>query len=379
MIPEGARFDAGRDQPRHGADGIKEDLARQLTLMANRALPYRRLTAAVLRLLDHPVYGPPLAANMRRAWRRRMFRTFYERPLLLFAGLRADALADGAGHPLHAALRDDAPDPAVITDATVRSALDTARTGLWTSLGLRRVQTNETSRALAWLWPAGIAGCSGGARPLVLVDVGCSAGLNLVGDRLPAPWTIAGSVPLPVVHEPVVVARLGLDERPLDALREEDAWWLRACVWPGETDRLRRLDSAVATFSALRGTPDAVEIVRRDCIGASACVRGALGKAPQGTLAIVYQTMMSGYLDAATRAAFENSLEQLVTTSPPRSVLWVDLEVTGSPTSPKPAEMWVHARDRDRVVRLLLGTMGYHPTDVAVREDGVRELARLFA
>jgi hypothetical protein len=378
MVQEGARFEGLREQARHGVDGLKEDLTRQLTLMGNRSASYRTLTTHLVRLLDHSAQGASVTESLRRAWRRRAFRSFYERPLLLFAALRADALADGPSHPLHAALRDDAPEATAITDAALRVALDPARTGLWTSLSLRRVQTNETSRALAWLWPAALAKCSAGGRPLVLVDVGCSAGLNLIADKLPGAWTTGGATPLEVAEGPRVVGRIGLDERPLDVANSDDAKWLRACVWPGETQRRQRLDAAIEAFERMRGGPDHVEVVRRDCIAAASLARAAVATAPPDTLTIVYQTMMSGYLDAASRAAFEGSLEQLVVSSPARSVLWVDLEVTGPPTSPKPAELRVRARQGDRCVSFLIGAMGYHPTEVSVREDAVRELASLI-
>src|SRR5580704_11166823 len=82
---------AGDAAQRRGAEGIREDLARQLTLMAHRAASYRRLVQHVLHLLDDPGYGPALIASMQRAWRNREFRAYYERPLLLFAALRSDA------------------------------------------------------------------------------------------------------------------------------------------------------------------------------------------------------------------------------------------------------------------------------------------------
>jgi hypothetical protein len=371
------RADAARDVPRRGADGIKDDLARQLTLMANRAASYRKLVPLLVQLLDDPHLGPALFSAMQRAWRSREFLAFYERPLLLFAALRADALADGASHPLHAALRDDAPNPDAMTEAALREAISPSQTGLWTSLGLRRVQTNETSRALAWLWPAALAGCSGGARPVLLVDVGCSAGLNLIGDLLPYVWTAAGA-PLSVVQRPKVVGRFGLDERPLDVTRADDARWLRACIWPGETQRLERLDKALAGLRAARDRGQQVEVVRRDATGAPAYARNAVASAPPNTLTIVYQTMMSGYLDAASRAAFEDGLHQLLMSSPQGAVLWVDLEVTGPATSPRPAELWVHARNGDQRVDLMLGTTGYHPADVSARRDAVRDLTRIL-
>jgi hypothetical protein len=364
------------EAPRRGTDGLKEDLSRQLTLMAKRAAPYRKIVPIFVQLLDDPDDGPLLQSHLQRAWKSREFRAYYERPLLLFATLRFDALSDGPSHPLHRALRDESPELDAITVASVKSALDGSRTGIWTTLALRRVQTNDTSRALAWLWPAGIAGCSGGARPLVLVDVGCSAGLNLVGDALPHVWTTTAGVPLRVVERPRVVGRFGLDDRPLEGTRADDALWLRACIWPGETGRLQRLDAALRSFRAARDRGESIEVVKRDATSAAAYVRAAA--APKDALTIVYQTMMAGYLDASSRASFEGGLDQLVVSSPPRSLLRVDLEVTGPATSPRPAELWVHARMGDARASFLLGTTGYHPAEVSVREEAVRELGALM-
>jgi hypothetical protein len=363
---------------RRGSEGLKDDLARQLTLMAHRSTPYRRLVPQIAQLIEDPAHGPAVLAAMQRAWQSREFRAYYERPLLLFAALRSDAIGDGPSHPLHAALRDAAPDADVITEAAVRGALATSRTGLWTTLGLRRVQTNDTSRALAWLWPAAIAGASEGARPVLLVDVGCSAGLNLTADALPNVWTKGPKVPVDVAVRPQVVGRYGIDERPLDASRADDARWLHACVWPGETHRLRRLEAAIARFRDARDRGAHLEIVRRHAIGTPALVRSAVATAPPNTLTIVYQTMMSGYLDAQTRTSFEDGLHQLVVSSPPGSLLWVDLEVTGPSTSPRPAELWVHARSGARRLSFLIGTMGYHPAEISVREDAVRDLTELL-
>jgi hypothetical protein len=359
---------------RRGTDGLKDDLTRQLTLMAHRPTPYRRLVPQIVQLLDHPEHGTAVVATMQRAWRNREFRAFYERPLLLFAALRSDALGDGPSHPLHAALRDVTPDADAITETAVRSALEASRTGLWTMLGLRRVQTNETSRAVAWLWPAAIAGCSDGARPLVIVDVGCSAGLNLTADALPPVWTKASGSPVETVTRPQVLGRFGIDERPLDALRADDARWLHACVWPGETQRLKRLEAAIEAFRGARDRRDRVEVARRHAVATPSLVRSATAGIPANSLTIVYQTMMSGYLDGETRRSFEEGLHQLVVSSPAGSILWVDLEVTGPSTSPRPAELWVHARAGDERASFMIGTMGYHPSEISVREDAVRDL-----
>jgi len=374
---------AGGDRrPIHGlrgADGIADDLSQQLGLMANRAAPYRKIVASILQLLGDRAHGPALLSSMQRAWRSRDFLAFYERPLLLLAALRSDALADGPSHPLYPALRDADPDAGAVTEAALIEALHPSRTGLWTTLALRRVQTNETSRALAWLWPAAIAGCSDRARPLVIVDVGCSAGLNLVADTLPHVWTTTTGTPLPIVQRPRVVVRIGIDDRPLDATRADDAHWLRACVWPGETERLERLDAALARFRDARERGERIDLVRRDATAAPALVRAAAAGAPPEALTIVYQTMMSGYLGAQSRSEFEAGMHDLVASAPVGSVLWVDLEVTGPSRSPRPAELRVHARDGDRRETFMIGATGYHPAEIAVQGDAVRNLAKLFA
>src|SRR5262249_37696889 len=150
-----------------------------------------------------------------------------------------------AHHPLHAALAAD-PDPSVVTPESVASALGRDRLGVWSMLTSRRVQTNDTTRAIAWLWPAFLAGCHGPRRPLALVDVGAGAGLNLIAARLPPIWTDRATGDLiPCATRVETVTRIGFDSRPLNVLSHDDVLWLRACIWPGDTDRLERFEAGV--------------------------------------------------------------------------------------------------------------------------------------
>src|SRR4029453_9011791 len=99
------------------------------------------------------------------------------------------ALEEGTGHPLWPAIAAEPPSRQGITRAALMAALAPERYAAYARFAARSVQTNETSRAVAWLWPAHLLGADGGGRPLALVDLGASAGLNLVGDQLPAIWT----------------------------------------------------------------------------------------------------------------------------------------------------------------------------------------------
>lgn len=174
-------------------------------------------------------------------------------PTLVFAAARWHGVpAPGPFDGLRAALLDD--------DGTIRRTI------------LRRsTQTNEIGR-LATLLPA-LAGIAAGTdRPLALVDVGASAGLNLYPDRMAyrwtgdvvraldpetgageAPWPAApvlacqtgGRVPLPKAL-PAVAWRGGVDLNPLDVADDEQMAWLATLVWPEHDDRRARLAAAVA-------------------------------------------------------------------------------------------------------------------------------------
>jgi len=184
-----------------GLDGFADDIAYQRRFLKSRLPLYDTLLGTVAGLLTDPA-----VSALAEGWAERDFEAPYDRPLLLLAALRFGALRGGGAHPLHGALAAAEPDPAVITPPAVAAAL--AWPGLAALLRTRRVQTNEVSRAVAWRWPAGLIATG---RPVALVDVGCSAGLNLVADALPAPWSDADGAALPVAAHGVVSSRLGLD------------------------------------------------------------------------------------------------------------------------------------------------------------------------
>ena len=131
-------------------------------------------------------------------------------------------------------------------------------------LRARRTQTNEVARC-AVVVPA-LAELDG---PLALVEVGASAGLNLLLDRWRYRWTrpsgdvVAGPADAPLEIRcavtddqplpsrlPRVGWRCGLDLHPLDAADPDDRAWLRALVWPEHTDRAERLDAALSVAAA---------------------------------------------------------------------------------------------------------------------------------
>lgn len=129
----------------------------------------------------------------------------------------------------------------------------------------RRVQTNEVGRSSA-LQPAFAVVAAETGLPLALLEIGSSAGLNLVGDRYRYSYSGAESGPpgSPVLIEcrlrgglrpPFAVApvawRLGIDKNPIDVADPDQALWLRALVWPDQPWRAKLLF-------------EAIEVARRD-------------------------------------------------------------------------------------------------------------------
>src|ERR1700682_1299979 len=125
------------------------------------------------------------------------------------------------------------------------------------------VQATEIRRC-SYLMPAFCLISSLAQRSsLALVEVGTSAGLNLLWDRYGyhyEPNIQRGNTQSkiqigclwrgdkrPVLPErlPVVVSRVGLDQHVLDLTDENNHQWLKALIWPEQLDRIRLLENAV--------------------------------------------------------------------------------------------------------------------------------------
>ena len=360
---------------RIGIAGLDVDLAREREVVRGRSPPYER----ALRLLPQVLAGTP-GRFVEAAWEHRRFVAWYDRPLLLLAALRDDALREGERHPLFAGLAARSPDPTTVTEAALAEALDGTREAIFDALAHRPVQTNETSRAIAWLWPAALARAGDEARPLALADVGASAGLNLVADALPPVWVASDGEPLELARDVRPVARLGLDAAPLDALRAADARWLRACIWPGERAREERLEAALEAFQAARIRPDAPVILPVTATSVPARL-DLLSGAQRGALVLAYQTMLRDYLEPADRAEYEDGMRDWIAAHPPGRALWVELEpAVGELAGAAQGSIVAHVRSPWGEVRdLELARCGMHPLRIDVHRPAAEELRGLLA
>jgi hypothetical protein len=361
------------DHGRAGTDGLAQELEVQRVLLERRCPPYARALAQLPAVL-----AGPSGRYLHAAWEHRRFFAGYGRPLLLLAALRADARAEGPGHPLFAAFAAPSPDPDAVTAPALASALDPSRERLYDTLTSRTVQTNDTSRAVAWLWPAALAGASGGGRPMALADVGASAGLNLVADALPAPWRFDDGTPVPVARGVHATARLGLDASPLDATRPEAADWLRACVWPGDRVREERLEAALAAFAAARTRPDA-PVLLPIAAGNVPARLGLLSGAEREALVIAYQTVVRDYLSSGEHAEYVAGMRDWLASHPPGRTLWVELETAPGGGSDLTCALVAHVREAaGEVATLVLARCGPHPEVLVQDAAAVAELERIL-
>ena len=223
-------------------------------------------------------------------------------------------LLDGLDHPLadvYAGRSEADPGP------PFRSVCLDHREKLLALLAVRRVQTNDCGRsALLGLGLTWMAERLPG--PLALVDVGASAGLNLIADRYRLDYgdlgatgpaaspvkircrVVGGRPPIAPVL-PSFVSRTGLDRSPLDLSDPDDARWLLACVWP-DTGRLER------TAASIRLAQDAPPLVRSG--DAVADLPALLAQLDEGVSAIVMNSWSYSYLGPDERREYFDVLAQ---------------------------------------------------------------------
>ena len=361
---------------RRGLDGAADDFRAQRAFVEKTVPVYARVLDAAVTLLDGPI-GRRLA----EAWEAREFLAVYERPLLLMAALRFDALLEGPSHPLFRAIAHDPPDVSAVTPDALAAALAPDRSRVYDALARRVVQTNETSRAIAWLWPAHLLREADATTRVILIDLGASAGLNLIGDALPLPWIDPSGRPIPLQPLPHIEARLGFDKSPLDVRKADSAMWLRACVWPGQVERLDRLNAAIAAFTDAMACGDRPHVDACDL----ADVPGHLQRLPDTMIVVAYQSLVRDYLPAADRERYETGMREWLIARGPGKTIWSTLELadggSGAAATPDTSTaIVVTAVDRGGALRSFeLARCHPHPRVIATNDAAVAAFVAMLA
>jgi hypothetical protein len=176
------------------------------------------------------------------------------------------------------------------------------------------VQTNEVQRSWGLL-PAFLAVSDG--RPLDLLELGPSAGLNLVWDHYryryrTGEWgdgtlELAGDDRTPPPPELLqrsveVVRRRGVDLNPVDVTTERGSRLLQAFVWPDQEERLERLRRAI---DVVRHDPP--QLMQGDYVDA---LPSLLRNRREGAQLIVFQTASTMYLDRSSADRLRAALRE---------------------------------------------------------------------
>ncbi|MEV6692082.1 DUF2332 domain-containing protein [Micromonospora sp. NPDC051196] len=191
-------------------------------------------------------------------------------------------------------------------------------------LATRLVQTNHVQRSLATRLGLALLR-EATAAPVCVVEVGCSAGLNLRADRYA--YTVGGSTigdPTSGVHIrvdvpdarllpdlarlPVIADAVGVDLDPPDLADADDRAWLRALVWPENSHQAALLAAAMRVAA-----DDPPRVLRGDVADIGAEAAAAL---PAGLPRLVVHTATRIHVPVDRRPAFDAAMAAFAADGP---------------------------------------------------------------
>ena len=211
-------------------------------------------------------------------------------------------------------------------------------------IGSRTTQTNEVNRSV-YLAPSLALACRDQpGRPVVLVEMGASAGLLLQVDRyrvelnggrgrvvLGDPTSRVRCAGVDRSHRPVgdlaeplelpaVAGRCGIDRHPVDLADTDAVRWLEACLWPDVPGRVERFRSAVSLLAGTRSP-----VVRGDMVDDLPPLLADAGRAATADAhLVVFSSWALTYLDRGRRPEVADALA--VAAREGRPVTWLTAE-----------------------------------------------------
>ena len=240
---------------------------------------------------------------------------------VLFAAVHF-LLLRGADHPLrrhypnlNGAVRREEGDPFPL----LQDFCAQYRDRLMALIVSRVTNTNEVGRSA--VLNAGFRAVAGEAgEPLHLIEIGPSAGLNLIWDRyrvrylrdgaalatdtpeakLTLDTQLRGEGIPPLGPAPRVASRVGLERNRVDLANADDRDWLRALVWPDQVARFARLEAALDVYKDVRP-----EIRAGNALD---LLPEALAEVPASETACVYHSYVTYQFSADMRAALDDTL-----------------------------------------------------------------------
>jgi hypothetical protein len=175
-------------------------------------------------------------------------------------------------------------------------------------------QTNEVRRSVCLL-PGFLTIAAATGLPLACLELGASAGLNQLWNRYrydlgaagqwgdpaaPLALDTAWTGPAPPLHAPLrLAATAACDRKPIDIRDPAQRRRLRAYLWPDQTERLTRFDTAVAMALASGVTVETADAA--DWTQARAAPR-------EGLATVIFHSIFWQYLPPPTRTALRAAI-----------------------------------------------------------------------
>jgi hypothetical protein len=167
------------------------------------------------------------------------------------------------------------------------------------------VQTNEVRRC-AYLYPSFCYIYEKTKRPLALIEIGTSAGLQLFWDKYCYSYNsneIYGNInseliikseilgdrsPFLLNHSPPVTTRVGVDLHINDLNDPEDYLWLKSLIWPEHTERITNFEKAVRCLKE-----QSLELIEGDGVK---LLTEIASKIPQESVICVFHTHVANQI-----------------------------------------------------------------------------------
>lgn len=230
----------------------------------------------------------------------------------------------------------------------------------------RTVQTNEPGRS-AVLYPALLWLTLEYELPIRLLEIGASAGLNLLVDRycyavngrehgdpsspvrFPEPWQPGPPIDAAATSERLqITSRAGCDRQPLDPCDTEDRITILSYIWPDELHRFERISAALEIASA---DPPPVSAE-----AASDWLARALSEGRATELTVVWQSVFRQYVKPDEWEEIQTVIEEAIADDRGTRTVWLAME----PGEDHLSHMSLSLRARSDEPEQLLARCGDH-------------------
>jgi len=270
-----------------------------------------------------------------------------ETSLLLMAGMHREVLLDAPGtqelRQYYPSVGGSKSHNDIGLPKIFAEALTSRKESLSEMMQNATVQTNETARGIFWLFPAVVTGWGS----MHLIDLGASAGLNLVGEQRRfamvgpdfsefASFGLAPSTQFVTKCEPVIphswnalsdipciLTRSGCDLNPLPLETDIDQKILKSFVWADQLERMARLEEGIMAHASV-STKQQIQVMPANLPHDLPYFLRSLSLDDDKAPVLIYNTYMTAYLENEGLALYDYIADWAAETN--RPVLWAQAE-----------------------------------------------------